>query len=292
MRSSDTTYQQVLIELITTKAVFKTFGAFDYYQSDDFIFDIPIEHRDGTKTILLRHDIDHSTSWACDMARVEAELGVCSTYFFLTTDLQRGHWKNADTRKRNIELLLEIQDLGHEVGLHYDVLGEYFMHDVPPKVSIEEALSALRAAGLNIHGCVAHGSGQVRKLLPLDKPLPVEYINYTCWKEIKPHRRSLQLNYKTLMLPALDLEAFDLRYEAYFVRMDSYLSDNHGRLWSGGKITEHTRHSPMLLDWEFEAVNTASQGVTDLSGGGIAQILTHPIHWHSNLASKTSIDLR
>ncbi len=172
------------------------------------------------------------------------------------------------------------------------------MHGVPPKESVDEALSTLRAAGLNIHGCVAHGSGQVRKMLLPNKVLPIEYINYTCWKETKPHRRRLELNNKTLMLPALDLKTFDLYYEAYFTRMDNYLSDNHGRLWSGGRVISSTRtalkgrpttngkdlrHSPMLLDWEFESVSTSSHGVMDCTDGGIVQILTHPIHWHSNL---------
>jgi hypothetical protein len=299
MRSSDTSYQQVLIELVSTGATFKTFGSFDYCRSNDFIFDIPKEQREGTKTILLRHDIDHSTSWAHDMAQVEFEMGVTSTYFFLTTDIQREHWSNVDTRERNIELLLKMQNMGHEIGLHYDVLGEYFMHGVPPEESIQETLDILRTAGLLIHGCVAHGSAQVRHMVgAIKKALPIEYINYVSWKEIKPCRRELSLNGHALSLPALDLSSFGLRYEAYFTRMTNYVSDNHGRLWSGGRVVdpsrttlrgrpctrgEDLRHSPMLLDWEFESVNASGQAVVDCEDGGVIQVLTHPIHWHSCL---------
>lgn len=63
----------------------------------------------------LRHDIDLSLELAVEMAEVEAELGVQSTYFVLvSTDI----YNPASSRSRR--LLSTIIDNGHEIGLHFD----------------------------------------------------------------------------------------------------------------------------------------------------------------------------
>lgn len=64
----------------------------------------------------LRHDVDLCLERAAEMASVEAELGVRSTYFVLiSTDL----YNPASARSRR--LLASINDAGHEIGLHFDV---------------------------------------------------------------------------------------------------------------------------------------------------------------------------
>ena len=65
--------------------------------------------------IIIRHDVDYGNdlSYTLKMARKEAELGITATYYFRTHD---------DVFKPDI--IREIADLGHEIGYHYDVLGE------------------------------------------------------------------------------------------------------------------------------------------------------------------------
>ena len=64
---------------------------------------------------ILRHDIDVSPPRALAMARVEAELGIRSTYTVLMT----GRFYNVfETETR--EILQEIAGLGHHLGLHFD----------------------------------------------------------------------------------------------------------------------------------------------------------------------------
>lgn len=67
-----------------------------------------------TPVAFLRHDVDVSVADALELARVEHELGVRSTYMVLPDtplyDLE-------DERDR----LAAIADLGHEIGLHYDL---------------------------------------------------------------------------------------------------------------------------------------------------------------------------
>ena len=66
--------------------------------------------------IILRHDIDYSPKYALTMANLEAELGIKSTYFFLFSS-SFYNLLNED----NIQIARQIKELGHEIGLHYDV---------------------------------------------------------------------------------------------------------------------------------------------------------------------------
>lgn len=94
-------YQDFLIKLKKTH-VFQTFK--EYKESSD------------SKKIVLRHDIDYSLAYAYEMAKLEHSLGVKSTYFLLFSS---EYYNMLD--EKNIALAKKIVDLGHEVGLHYDV---------------------------------------------------------------------------------------------------------------------------------------------------------------------------
>ena len=65
------------------------------------------------KFCVLRHDIEFSIDRAHELAKVEKELGVTSTY---TVQL-RNNTYNALSEK-NIGLIRKIKDLGHNIGLH------------------------------------------------------------------------------------------------------------------------------------------------------------------------------
>lgn len=65
--------------------------------------------------IVLRHDVDLSPETALEMARIEADLGVQSTYcFLLTTPIY--NLLEVD----NANALHEIESLGHDVALHFN----------------------------------------------------------------------------------------------------------------------------------------------------------------------------
>ena len=65
------------------------------------------------KFCVLRHDIEFSIDRAYELAKVEKELGVTSTY----TVQVRNNTYNALSEK-NIDLIKRIKDLGHHIGLH------------------------------------------------------------------------------------------------------------------------------------------------------------------------------
>lgn len=67
------------------------------------------------KTVILRHDVDFTIEKALEMAILENEIGVKSTYFvLLSTDFYNVF------SKESFEKLEKIMSLGHEIGLHFD----------------------------------------------------------------------------------------------------------------------------------------------------------------------------
>lgn len=83
-----------------------TFETFSNYQ----------DKHDNKAIILLRHDIDYSLQLALKMAKLEAEIGVKATYFILFSS----HFYNIFDED-NIQIAHQIKELGHEIGLHYDL---------------------------------------------------------------------------------------------------------------------------------------------------------------------------
>lgn len=67
------------------------------------------------RVVYLRHDLDFLTSSALPFAEAEAELGFRATYYVLPT----GPYNMFSTANR--DALRRLVELGHEVGLHYDV---------------------------------------------------------------------------------------------------------------------------------------------------------------------------
>ena len=91
-----------LLKYFQKKYKFYSFKEFDNAASDN--------------AIILRHDIDISLKYAFKIAELEASLGIKSTYFLLFSSQ---YYNILDSE--NIEIAKKIKQLGHEVGLHYDV---------------------------------------------------------------------------------------------------------------------------------------------------------------------------
>ena len=69
----------------------------------------------GKTGIILRHDIDFSPAKALEIARLEYEIGVFSTFFVM---LKSKIYSMQDNN--NIEIIKSIIALGHDIGLHFD----------------------------------------------------------------------------------------------------------------------------------------------------------------------------
>lgn len=73
------------------------------------------EYNESDKLVILRHDIDLSLQKAVELAQLEYDLGIKSTYFVLvSTDFYNIFSKNS------LYKLNKILSLNHELGLHFD----------------------------------------------------------------------------------------------------------------------------------------------------------------------------
>jgi len=77
------------------------------------IKDYQLNEKHRKKIILLRHDVDFSLEFAYELANIEYDLGVCSTYHIYL----HSPTYNALSPK-SIKMIKEIKDMGHEIGLH------------------------------------------------------------------------------------------------------------------------------------------------------------------------------
>lgn len=68
-----------------------------------------------SRCVILRHDIDNDIEKSLELAKIEKQLGIVSTYFVLVTS----DFYNVFSAK-NEKLLHAIIDCGHEIGLHFD----------------------------------------------------------------------------------------------------------------------------------------------------------------------------
>ena len=70
----------------------------------------------GKVIVILRHDVDFSSSLAYKMADLEVKHGIRSIYYIRT----RGPYSILE--KRFHDWLKNLSDLGFEIGLHYETL--------------------------------------------------------------------------------------------------------------------------------------------------------------------------
>ncbi len=208
----------------------------------------------------LRHDVDSRLESALVLARMEAGRGLRATYFVLHT---------APYYDRSTGLagaLRELQELGHEVGLHSDLVTLELARGLDPRWVLARELEWLRREGLEIVGVAGHGSYEARKH---------GFLNHLFFSDLPARAPRFPNNDVGLRGEKLDasgltrgtLSEFGLRYDADFLDNDSYVADSYfderGRRWH-----------PDGFDPSY------------LPPGSKAILLTHPCHWDASLPAK------
>lgn len=219
------------------------------------------------RRVIIRHDVDMDPWTSLEMAKIEQKYGLVATYFILHS---AKYYKNKFDE--TIEISKIIQSLGHEIGLHNDLLTDYFKNGYQPDENLHNILTSLRDNGIKIYGSAAHGSKIIQNL---NKELPKEiyYTNYLIFNEIYKKNLSLNpafsklpspnYNNLSLNLPFLSMKNFNLSYETYFVETDHYISDSRRRFW-------YTGNDPI------ETIRSSKLGET-------TQLLFHPVWWKLDL---------
>lgn len=108
------------------------------------------EHDRHSKTVIMRHDVDMSVEKALEIARIEHELNVRSTYFVLISS----DFYNTFSKK-NEAYLNEINKLGHEIGLHFDEVkyraSQCLVADMEKEIELLERYLDRRVTTISMH---------------------------------------------------------------------------------------------------------------------------------------------
>jgi len=145
------TYWEMISRLTTTHRAVRFADVGDRFPDEPFF--------------ILRHDVDYSSQAALTLAQQESDRGIHATYFLLPSGvyynlLDPAH---ADVPRRLI-------DLGHEVGLHYDV---NLLHRFPRDRSVEimrlqisliETLSGSAVLSIAMHQPGLNGDDPLRQM--------------------------------------------------------------------------------------------------------------------------------
>jgi hypothetical protein len=213
--------------------------------------------------IALRHDIDHDLDLALELAYWEHQKGCRSTYFMLQG---AEYWHEP----LFLEKCLQIQDYGHEIGLHINALTLWFKGQIENvQEIIASDLQTLRQAGIVVDGFSTHGDRLCYE---------EQFINYWCFKELKPadplaseqglsaegvpdNRSEFQIHYPAehslkrsdsavFTLWSVPMHDLAITYHALNLPMDAYYTDSGGN-WTRSKDPlqenlEHGRHQVLI----------------------------------------------
>ena len=213
---------------------------------------------EGRVLVGLRHDVDDRLDSALRMAELEHRRGVRATYFVLHT---ASYYRSPGL----LDALGRLQELGHEVGWHNDLVTLQLVYGRDPVEYLAGELRRLRENGIDVVGTAAHGSIHCHRL---------GYHNnefFLDWPEAvsggRTSRARIAVGGGDVELRRGRLADFGLEYEAYHLGEDRYFSDarfdERGRRWH-----------PELLD------------VRSLRPGERVVVLVHPCHWDRSLGAK------
>jgi len=155
--------------------------------------------------IILRHDVDLDLDYAEELAELEARSGVKSTYFVMLRNPLYNLLSPQASRS-----LGRIVELGHQVGLHFDVTAYPEMDGPALLEAIRAELAALKRLA---------GVASVSRCVTFHKPSP--YILNT----------------------EITTEEFFSGYNAGLFREIRYISDSGGT-WREGSMLEMIRQNP------------------------------------------------
>jgi hypothetical protein len=200
----------------------------------------------GQGDLALRHDVDTRLESALEMAHLEAARGLRATYFVLHT---ARYWSEAELVPR----LRSLQELGHEVGFHNDLVTLERVHGVDIAEFATRAITRLREGGIDVVGAAAHGSPWCHRL--------GFHNNYAFsgWDEPVPGFPSTEVRGK------LDPRALGLEYEAY-----------------------HLPHDEQFSDSSFDGPRRLHPARFGLLPGRRTIVLVHPCHWDRSMSAKAT----
>lgn len=202
--------------------------------------------------VCMRHDVDIHIFKALEMALIEQSAGIRSTYFILATAPYYGEFKKGKIKRHQCmeSYYREIADMGHEIGIHNDLLTVMIQEKTDPYLFNLEELDFYRSLGIPIYGTAAHGSEIAGKTVR----------NYEIFSDFAKNNR-VHYGGKEYPIGTRSLRDYGFSYESYFVGTNKYYSDLEGK-WQ----------KKYRFDYILEMLRSSEPGDR-------VQILTHPVWW-------------
>lgn len=195
------------------------------------------------KHVILRHDVDKAPGSALEMATLEEQLGLRTSYYFRFVDA------GFDT-----ETILNIADMGHEIGYHYEDLSV-------AKGSMQHAIELFK-----------------RNLSALRKLYPVKTICMHGSPLSKWDNRFLWEHYDYRDFGIIGEPYFDIDFNDIL-----YLTDT-GRSWNG----LDTNIRDKVHSWEHNLGFKYTKDIIDALQGRTlptrVMLNIHPQRWHDRFA--------
>ncbi|MBP7463345.1 MAG: hypothetical protein KA793_03350 [Bacteroidales bacterium] len=172
---------------------------------------------DSKVVICLRHDVDVHIFKAIEMAEMEMLHGIRSTYFILGTAFYYGEFRYGIMYRNKCmeEYYLKLYNLGHEIGIHNDLISVMIEFGCDPKEFNQSEISFYNSLGIPIYGNVAHGSEIASQTL----------ANYTIFSDFTD-RTSITYNGVEYPVGIMSLAEAGYIYEANFINYNKYFADN------------------------------------------------------------------
>lgn len=230
------------------------------------------------KGFWLRHDEDWSMEYSLRMARWEARSGYRATYFL------NHSCTYFDYSSAFLDQCKEIVALGHNIGLHTNIVEEHLLTGRPPLDILLEPLRFFADNGIEVAGAAAHGSRICSDNGLLNAEIWREFAT-SCCAHLKHGGRFAGV----LPFERFSLADFGLRYEASILDHDAFISDSSGRLWGFYKNVAPTQNHVYdlleyaeLLNMPRVIKNNVHEVVVyfnRMMEAGFLQVLAHPKWW-------------
>jgi hypothetical protein len=217
-------YQELLHALHSKGYVFKTVSEYD----TEF----------NQSTIYLRHDVDDLKLHSLAFAKIQHQMGIKGTYYFRMVP------ESFDEK-----VILEIAQLGHEVGYHYEDM-DFANGDTDQAIKLfEKHLVQLRAL-VPVSSICMHGS-------PRSK-----YDNKDVWK-------------------IYDYKKYGIKIEPYFdidFNQIFYITDT-GRMWDGYKVSVRDKVATTVNWPEYHTTQQIIEAIEKNTFPSNAMFNFHPQRW-------------
>jgi len=235
-------YNELLTELQKDKYKVLSVNNFRHYSNDSLV------------VVALRHDIDWHPFKALEMAQMEQDHGLTSTWYVLPTAPYFAKYSihKVERFTSMIPLYKDIENTGCEIGIHNDLLTAMVTYKLLPFEVNKNDLKYFQKYEIQIYGSAAHGSIIAQK---------TNVNNYEMYSDFTT-RSSFTYRGKVYSLGSYTLKEYGFQYEAYHLNYDEYLSDVGG-VWNAG-------------DGSFKAFLNK---LKSLPRGTRVEILVHPVWW-------------